>query len=180
MSSNAAGFFTWKQAILLRHFGSKYPVPDEEEKAFFDTTPKQDLAREALETLEEPLRASGIDTENLRLGTMFTSGGSRVIPGTASYGTPRELLRWLVHLEQGKLVDEWSSSLDKTAALFCAFPLSLRFRADPAERGGIFQILDRLLDQVRDSLMLRSRVDLQHIGHHCDQVDLASAFDNRH
>ena len=40
---------------------------------------------------------------------MFTSGGSRVIPGTASYGTPRELLRWLVHLEQGKLVDEWSS-----------------------------------------------------------------------
>jgi hypothetical protein len=109
MSSNAAGSFTWKQAILLRHFGSKYPVPDEEEKAFFDTTPKQDLAREALETLEEPLRASGIDTENLRLGTMFTSGGSRVIPGTASYGTPRELLRWLVQLEQGKLVDEWSS-----------------------------------------------------------------------
>jgi hypothetical protein len=40
---------------------------------------------------------------------MFTSGGSRVIPGTASYGTPRELLRWLVHLEQGKIVDEWSS-----------------------------------------------------------------------
>jgi hypothetical protein len=109
MSSNAAGSFTWKQAILLRHFGNRFPVSAEEEKAFFDTTPKQDLAREALETLEEPLRNSGIDTDNFRLGTMFTTGGSRVIPGTASYGTPRELLRWLVHVEQGKLVDEWSS-----------------------------------------------------------------------
>ncbi len=109
MSSNAAGSFTWKQAIVLRHFGSRFPVSVEEEKAFFDTAATGDLAREALETLEAPLRNSGIDTENLRLGTMFTSGGTRVIPGTASYGTPRELLRWLVHLEQGKLVDEWSS-----------------------------------------------------------------------
>ena len=109
MSSNAAGSFTWKQAILLRHFGSRFPIPAEEEKAFFDTTPKQDLAREALETLEEPLRDAGIDTNNLRLGTMFTSGGSRAVPGAASYGTPRELLRWLIRLEQGKLVDEWSS-----------------------------------------------------------------------
>ena len=40
---------------------------------------------------------------------MFTSGGSRAIPGTASYATPHELLRWVVHLEQGKIVDEWSS-----------------------------------------------------------------------
>jgi len=109
MSSNAAGSFTWKQAILLRHFGNRFPVSAEEEKAFFDTTPKQDLTREAVETLEEPLRNSGIDTANFRLGTMFTRGGERVIPGTASYGTPRELLRWLVHMEQGKLVDEWSS-----------------------------------------------------------------------
>jgi hypothetical protein len=109
MSSNAAGSFTWKQAILLRHFGKNFPIPAEEEKAFFENTPKPDLAREAIETLEEPLRTSGIDTENLRLGTMFTSGGSRVIPGTSSYGMPRELLRWLVHMEQGKLVDEWSS-----------------------------------------------------------------------
>ena len=51
VSSNAAGSFTWKQAMLLRHFGSRFPVPAEEEKAFFDTTSKQDLSREALETL---------------------------------------------------------------------------------------------------------------------------------
>jgi hypothetical protein len=109
MSSNAAGSFTWKEAILLRRFGSSFPVPAQEEKAFFDSASKQDLARESLETLEEPLRNSGINTENLRLGTMFTSGGSRAIPGTASYATPHELLRWLIHLEQGKIVDEWSS-----------------------------------------------------------------------
>src|SRR5439155_11864012 len=92
MRSNAAGSFAWKQTVLLRDFGRSFPIPEEQEKAFFATTPKPDLSREALESLEEPLRDSGIDTENLRLGTMFTSGGSSVIPGTASYGTPRELL----------------------------------------------------------------------------------------
>ena len=48
MSSNAAGSFTWKEAILLRRFGSSFPVPAEEEKAFFDSASKQDLARESL------------------------------------------------------------------------------------------------------------------------------------
>lgn len=108
-SSNAAGSFTWKEAILLRQFGTRYPIPLDEEKKYLATTPKPDLGKAALDTLEDPLRAAGIDTEKLRLGTMFTSGGSRVFPGAKSYGTPRELLRWLVRMEQGRLVDEWSS-----------------------------------------------------------------------
>ena len=34
---------------------------------------------------------------------------SKVIPGAASLACPFELLRWLVKMEQGKLVDPWSS-----------------------------------------------------------------------
>jgi hypothetical protein len=107
-SSNAAGAFTWKEAMLLRKFGVKYPATAEEEKAYLASS-KGDLGRDALETLEDPLRTAGIDTENLRLGTMFTRGGSKVVPGAKSYGTPLELMRWLVRMEQGRLVDEWSS-----------------------------------------------------------------------
>ena len=145
VSSNAAGSFTRKQAILLRHFGSRFPVAAEEEKAFFDTTPKQDLTRAALETLEEPLRNSGIDTGSFRLGTMFTRGGTRVIPGTASYGTPRELLRWLVRMEQGKLVDDWSSLELKRLLYFArsryryASALSLTNAAVFFKSGSFFQ-----------------------------------------
>lgn len=109
MSSNAAGSFSWKQAMLLRQFGAKYPPSYEEENAYFTQTSKDQLRQHALDSLEVPLRDSGIDPENMRLGTMFTSGGSRVVPGTASYANPRELLRWLVRLEQGRIVDEWSS-----------------------------------------------------------------------
>jgi hypothetical protein len=107
-SSNAAGSFVWKEALLLRHFGASYPPTAEQENSFLGGN-KTQLAGEALETLEEPLRNAGIDTAKLRLGTMFTSGGSAVIPGTKSYGTPRELLRWLLRVEQGRIVDEWSS-----------------------------------------------------------------------
>jgi len=108
-SSNAAGSFSWKEAILLRQFGARYPVPVTEERAYLASTPKPELGKAALDTLEDPLRAAGIDTNRLRLGTMFTSGGSKVFPGAKSYGTPRELLKWLVRVEQGRIVDEWSS-----------------------------------------------------------------------
>jgi hypothetical protein len=128
-SSNAAGSFAWKEALLLRHFGASYPPSAAEEKAFL-TSNKAELGKEAVETLEEPLRNAGIDTGNLRLGTMFTSGGSKVIPGTKSYGTPSELLRWLLRLEQGRIVDEWSS-LEIKKLIYFSRP-RYRYASSPA------------------------------------------------
>jgi hypothetical protein len=129
-SSNAAGSMVWKQALLLRHFGARYPLPKPEEDAFFKATPKPELSRLALETLEAPLIAAGIDTNRLRLGTFFTRNASAVIPGTSSYAAPRELLRWLIKLEQGKVVDAWSS-LEIKKLLYFARP-RYRYAAAPA------------------------------------------------
>jgi hypothetical protein len=120
-SSNAAGSFTWKEAVLLRKFGTRYPVSAAEEKQFLGGTPKPELHQAALETLEAPLTEAGLQTAKLRLGTMFTSGGSRVFPGAKSYATPRELLRWLIRMEQGRLVDEWSS-LEMKRLIYFARP----------------------------------------------------------
>jgi hypothetical protein len=120
-SSNAAASMCWSQAMLLSHFGARYPAPAAEAKAFFDSTPKAALRDIALESIETGLKGANLDTGKLRIGTFFTSGGSRVVPGSASYATPNELLRWLVRMEQGKLVDAWSS-LEIKRLLYFARP----------------------------------------------------------
>ena len=108
-SSNAAGSVVWKEAMLMRAFGRRYPPSPEEAATFFRTTPKAELTQLSVDVLEEPLIAAGIDPEGLRMRTMFTDGGQRIVPGRSSHATPRALVRWLVKLEQGQLVDEWSS-----------------------------------------------------------------------
>ncbi len=117
-SSNAAGSYVWKEAVLLRKFGNRYPPSPAEEKAFLTGTSRKELGEVALEALEEPMRASGLDPAKLRLGTTFTSGGRKYFQGTRSYATPRELLRWLLRMEQGRLVDEWTSLETKKLIYF--------------------------------------------------------------
>ncbi len=108
-SSNAAGTMVWKQVMLLDEFGRRYPVSKQEEETFFATTSKQELAGRAYRVIEEPLLELGLDTAQLKLRGFFTSGASRAVPGQASLVTPQELIRWLLKLEQGKVVDRWSS-----------------------------------------------------------------------
>ena len=108
-SSNAAGATSWREAMVLRQFGSRYPVPETEWKAWLADTPKQELTELSLDTLEAPLREVGLDTTHLRQGTMFTTGGRAYVPGVRSLASPRQLLRLLLRLEQGVLVDEFSS-----------------------------------------------------------------------
>lgn len=108
-SANAAGSIVWKEAILLREFGSSYPVSKEKEDAFFKDTPKSRLTALSQIVINEPLVAAGLDLAKIQQGTMWTRTGQRRIPGIASFATPRELARWLLRLEQGRLVDAWSS-----------------------------------------------------------------------
>jgi hypothetical protein len=129
-SSNAAASMVWKQAMLLERFGKSYPVDRVAVEEFFSKTPKGELRDVALKSLEDGLTASGLETGRLRIGTFFTSGGSSVVPGTASYASPNELLRWLLKMEQGKLVDEWSS-LEMKKLLYFARP-RYRYASSPA------------------------------------------------
>jgi hypothetical protein len=132
-SSNAAASFTWKQTMLLYRFGTRYPLPEAEAAAFFQSTPKTELGQLSLEAIESALGASAIDTDKFRIGTMFTRNGSRVVPGTASYACPSEMLRWLVRLEQGRIVDAWSS-LELKRLLYFARP-RYRYASSPAIAG---------------------------------------------
>lgn len=129
-SSNAAGSVSWAQAMLLRRFGAQYPPKEEDRAAYFQNTPKTELRETALAVIDDALKLSGLDPGSLRIGTMFTGNASAVVPGTASYASPRELLRWLVRVEQGRLVDAWTS-LEMKRLMYFSRP-RYRYASSPA------------------------------------------------
>jgi len=108
-SSNAAASTVWKEAILMRAFGARYPVSREEEARYFENISRNDFRDIALSVVNDPLRTIGIGENDWKLGSFFTRAGNRHMSSGGSGGTPRALLTFLVHLEQGKVVDPWSS-----------------------------------------------------------------------
>lgn len=108
-SANSAGTMVWKEAMLLRHFGSSYPPTADEEQAFFRETPKSELTALSQRVIDEPLAAAGLDLEQLQQGTFWTRVGQARVPGIQSFASPRELVRVLLKIEQGRMVDAWSS-----------------------------------------------------------------------
>jgi hypothetical protein len=108
-SSNAAAAMVMKQAMLIKQFGTAYPVPETEANQFFHETPRKQLGKLYEETFFAPLTRSGLDLDQFRQGSFFTRYGKQRVPGTNSYGTARELMRYVLRMEQGRLVDEFSS-----------------------------------------------------------------------
>lgn len=108
-SSNAAASVVWKEAILMRAFGAAYPPSPADEAAYWKNTPALEKQAVALSVVNDPLIESGVGENDWRLGTMFTAGGQRVVPGSRSYGTANGLLTFLLRIEEGAVVDNWSS-----------------------------------------------------------------------
>ncbi len=62
-----------------------------------------------LKAIESPITRSGLNIDELRQGSFFTHQGKKQVAGTSSYATPRALAEFVLKMEQGKLVDDWSS-----------------------------------------------------------------------
>ena len=108
-SSNAAAAMVMRETLLLKQFGTAYPLSSERGEAFFVDTKKQDLKQLLETTLQGSMTRNGIDISQFRQGSLFTRTGKKKVPGTNSYGTAREMMRFMLRMEQGHLVDEWSS-----------------------------------------------------------------------
>ncbi len=108
-SSNAAGAQVMAEAMLLKHFGKEYPVSQERAEAYFADTPKLTLSRAFNRLSLGTLTRNGIDNNQLRQGSFFTRTGKKRVPGGYSSATGRSLMTYLVKMEEGKLVDPWSS-----------------------------------------------------------------------
>jgi hypothetical protein len=110
ISSNAAASMVMKNAMLLRHFQKDYPVSDDESKKFFKESSRETLRELYEQTFLAPFTRNGLDLELFRQGSFFTRYGKQRVPtGYNSYGTARELMQFILLMEQGKLVDVFSS-----------------------------------------------------------------------
>jgi len=110
VSSNSAAAMTMRDAMLLRHYGKDYPVPEAEIQRFFKETPGKELTELFQLTFFEPITRNGLDIEQLRQGSFLTREGKQKVNGGGnSYGTARELMNYILRMEQGRLVDEFSS-----------------------------------------------------------------------
>jgi hypothetical protein len=96
--------------MLLRHFGKDYPVSEEQLHTFFKETPRGELTRLFQKTFWEPVTRNGLDLDQIRQGSFFTAQGKKNVAGGGnSYATAHSLMQLMLMMEQGKLVDEWSS-----------------------------------------------------------------------
>ncbi len=111
VSNNGAASVVWREAILMRVFDEKYlELTEQEAETYFTTTPKSELADIATSVVNMPLRELGITEDEWRLGTMFTRGATSYIPGKGgSLGTPKGLVKWMLALERGDVIDPETS-----------------------------------------------------------------------
>lgn len=130
-SSNSAAGMVMRETMLLREFGTAYPPSEAEIKRFFNETPKSELTARFEKSFFEPVRHNGLNLDMLRQGSFFTATGKKNVPGPGeSYGTARELMRYLLRIEQGRLVDEFSSREIKR--LIYVTERRIRYASSPA------------------------------------------------
>jgi hypothetical protein len=127
-SSNAAASELMAHLVLLKHYGRAYDGSPEQAAAFWG---RGNGASGILgNALMRSVRTSGLDPGQLYQGSLFTRTGRARIPTSGSTSTPRGLLSYLVRMEQGKLVDPWSSLQIKR--LLYLSDVRIRYASQPA------------------------------------------------
>ena len=111
VSNNGAASIVWREVLLMAAFGEKYPdLTQEETDTYFKETPKKELTDFSNDVVNLPLRELGITSDEWRLGSFFTRGANTYVGDKGgSIGSPQGLMKFLVQLEQGNVVDEDSS-----------------------------------------------------------------------
>ena len=119
VSNNGAASVVWREALLMHVFKGDYPdLSFEDAEAFFKSKTKSELSEMAITMVNAPLRDLGITEEEFRLGKFFTSGAGAYIPGRGgSIGTPIGLMKYVMALEEGKIVDK-NTSLEMKRLLY--------------------------------------------------------------
>lgn len=108
-SSNVAASMLIRESLLMKTLAGDYPGSEQQRREYFKKTPAKQRMSDLRSVLDDGLLVSDIDIEKFRQGGFFTSRARHLAPGGKSYATARELLRFLIAMEQGSLIDEFSS-----------------------------------------------------------------------
>ena len=133
VSSNSAAAMTMRDTMLLRQFGTDYPIADAQITPFFDGAPA--AAKTALfqAAFWAPVTDNNLSLNDIRQGSFFTREGKRLVAGGGlSYATARSLMQYLLQMEKGELVDAWSSRALKR--LLYMTERRIRYASSPALR----------------------------------------------
>ncbi len=107
VSNNGAASIVWREVLLMAAFGDQYPdLTMEQSEAYFKETPRKELTDLGNDVVNLPLRELGITADEWRLGSFFTRGANTYVGDKGgSIGTPQGLMKYLVQLEQGTIID---------------------------------------------------------------------------
>ncbi|MEH6769257.1 serine hydrolase [Maribacter arcticus] len=132
VSNNGAASIVWREVLLMAAFGDKYPeLTQEEADAYFKETPRKELTDLGNDVVNLPLRELDITADEWRLGSFFTKGANTYVGDKGgSIGSPQGLMKFLVQLEQGKVVDE-ASSLEMKRLMYMT-DRRIRYAQSPA------------------------------------------------
>lgn len=108
-SSNAAGSMIAKQGMLLNRYRKSYPVPVGEADEWIQRASSSELVRTHVSGLRKSVRLAGLNPNFFWQGGYFTRGAKKIVPSAGSTATVRELIYAMLLMEEGKLIDEFSS-----------------------------------------------------------------------
>jgi hypothetical protein len=134
VSNNGAASIVWREVLLMAAFDEHYPELTEEQAAvYFKQPQKKELTDLANEVVNKPLRELGISPEEWRLGSFFTRGANTYVGDKGgSIGTPLGLMKFLVQLEQGNIIDA-ESCLEMKRLMYMT-DRRIRYAQSPALR----------------------------------------------
>ncbi|WP_179020245.1 serine hydrolase [Winogradskyella forsetii] len=132
VSNNGAASIVWREVLLMQIFGDKYPaLTQEEADAYFKTANRKELTDLGNDVVNLPLRDLGITKDEWRLGSFFTKGANTYVGDKdGSIGSPLGMMKFLIQLEQGNVVDE-SSSLEMKRLMYMT-DRRIRYAQSPA------------------------------------------------
>ncbi len=111
VSNNGAASIVYRETVLMSVFGKDYPsLTSEQAEDFFKSIKKDSLRNLSHSIINDPLRDLGITKDEWRLGGPFTRNASgKMGRKEGSQATPKGLMKFLIQLEQGNIVDKETS-----------------------------------------------------------------------
>jgi hypothetical protein len=119
VSNNGAASVVYRETVLMSVFGKDYPgITSEMAENYFNSTPKDSLRNMSHRIINQPMRDLGISKDEWRLGGPFTRNASAKLGRKeGSHATPKGLMKFIVKLEQGNIVD-YNTSLEMKRLLY--------------------------------------------------------------
>ncbi|MEN8123580.1 MAG: serine hydrolase [Bacteroidota bacterium] len=119
VSNNGAASVVYRETVLMSVFGKEYPnLTAEQAEEFFNSIKKDSLLNLSHSIINDPLRKLGISKDEWRLGGPFTRTASNKLGRKeGSQATPKGMIKFLIALEQGNIVDN-DSSLEMKRLLY--------------------------------------------------------------